>query len=105
MVDNWLGPAMGTGLFTGVHVDVEPYTTSAWQTDRAGVVGRYLGALGALDSIVSAAAPAAAKQTFYGQSRTELEQQLAQIGPAFAGQPGYAGIAIHDSVGYAALAP
>lgn len=180
VVDNWLRPAMGTGLFTGVHVDVEPYTTSAWQTDRAAVVGRYLGAL---DSIVSAAAPAAveadipfwfhevpagastldrevirrvagvsvmayrdtasgedgsialatpavsaatelgrgarigqetndlgddpvaAKQTFYGQSRTELEQQIAQIGSAFAGQPGYAGIAIHDSVGYAALAP
>ena len=180
VVDNWLRPAMGTGLFTGVHVDIEPYTTSAWQTDQAGVVQRYLSTL---DTLVSAAAPAAVeadvpfwlhevpagastldreilrrvagvsvmayrdtaagddgsialatpsitaatelgrharvgqgtndlgddpvaqKQTFYGQTRTELEQQVAQIGAAFAGQPGYTGIAIHDSVGYAALAP
>ena len=179
VVSSWLRPAMGTGLFAGVHVDVEPWTTSAWQTDRPGVVKRYLGTL---ETIVAAAAPApveadvpfwfhevpasgstldretlfrvagvsvmayrdtaagedgtialstpavtaatelgkgarvgqetndlgdhpaAAKQTFHGQSRTELERQLAQVGAAFAGRSGYAGIAIHDSAGYAALA-
>lgn len=180
VVKNWLRPAMGTGLFTGVHVDIEPYTTTAWQTDRDAVVRRYLSTL---DTLVKAAAPAAleadipfwlhevpaggstldreilarvagvsvmayrdtaagedgsialaspavtaatelgkgarvgqetndlgddpvaAKQTFWGQTRTELEQQVAQIGSAFAGRPGYAGIAVHDSAGYAALAP
>jgi hypothetical protein len=180
VVDNWLKPAMGTGLFTGVHVDIEPYTTSAWQTDRAGVVQRYLGTL---DTLVAAAGPAAVeadipfwlhevpagsstldreilrrvagvsvmayrdtaagddgtialatpsvtaatdlgkharvgqetndlgddpvarKQTFHGQTRTELEDQVAQVGAAFVGQPGYAGVVLHDAVGYAALAP
>jgi hypothetical protein len=171
---------MGTGLFTGVHVDIEPWTTGAWQADRAGVVSRYLTTL---DALVSAAAPApveadlpfwfhevpvgcstldreairrvagvsvmayrdtaagedgtialatpavtaatelgryarvgqetndlgdgpfAQKQTFHGQTRSGLEEQVAQVGSAFAGEAGFAGIAIHDSVGYAALAP
>jgi hypothetical protein len=180
VVKNWLKPAMGTGLFTAVHVDVEPWTTSAWQTDRDTVVRRYLSTL---DALVKAAAPTdveadipfwfhevpvggttldretlrrvagvsvmayrdtaagedgtiplttpavtaatelgkharvgqetndlgddpvAEKQTFFGQTRTELEAQLTEIGSAFEEQTGYAGIAIHDSVGYAALAP
>jgi hypothetical protein len=180
VVKNWLKPAMGTGLFTGIHVDIEPWTTSAWQTNRDAVVGRYLSTV---DALVKAAAPAAVeadipfwfhevpsggttldreaicrvagvsvmayrdtaagedgtialatpavtaatdlgryarvgqetndlggapvaeKQTFFGQSRPELEVQLDEIGAAFSGRAGYAGIAIHDSVGYAALAP
>lgn len=180
VVRNWLKPAMGTGLFTGVHVDIEPWTTTAWQSDRDAVVGRYLSTL---DTLVKAAAPAAVeadipfwfhevpvggttldretirrvagvsvmayrdtaagedgtialatpavtaatdlgrparigqetndlgdgpvaeKQTFFGQTRTELEDRLTEIGTAFSGRAGFAGIAIHDSVGYAALAP
>jgi hypothetical protein len=180
VVRYWLKPAMGTGLFTGVHVDVEPWTTSAWQTDRAGVAQRYLSTL---ETIVAAAAPApveadvpfwfhevpaagstldravlsrvagvsvmayrdtaagddgtitlatpaltaaselgryarvgqetndlgdgpvAEKQTFHGQTRGELEEQVAQVEAALSGLGAWAGIAIHDSVGYAALAP
>lgn len=42
VVTNWLKPARSTGLFTGIHVDVEPYTTSAWTTSQSTVVARYL---------------------------------------------------------------
>ena len=44
-VDHWLRPAVATGLFAGIHVDIEPYTTTAWSTDQAGVVSRYLATL------------------------------------------------------------
>ena len=44
-VDHWLRPAVATGLFAGIHVDIEPYTTAAWSTDQAGVVSRYLATL------------------------------------------------------------
>jgi len=47
-VDHWLRPAIATGLFAGIHVDIEPYTTSAWSTDQAGVVSRYLATLSRL---------------------------------------------------------
>jgi len=59
VVNNWLSPALATGLFTGVHVDIEPYSgdpAAAWNTDRAGVVSRYLATL---DAMVSAAGPSA----------------------------------------------
>lgn len=42
VITYWLKPAKSSGLFTGIHVDVEPYSTSAWSTDRPSVVGRYL---------------------------------------------------------------
>ena len=180
VVNKWLKPAMGTGLFTGIHVDIEPYTTSAWQTDQAGVVTRYLSTLTTLvkaagaapleadipfwfhevpagattldraiisrtagvsvmayrntaageDGTIALATPALAaatdlgkparvgqetrylgdspvetKQTFFGQTRSAMEVQLSEIGLAFSGLSGYGGIAIHDSVGYAGLAP
>lgn len=180
VVRNWLKPAMGTGLFTGIHVDIEPWTTSAWQSDRDTVVRRYLTTLDTLvkaagaagveadipfwfdevpaggstldrevirraagvsvmayrdtadgeDGTVALATPAvtaatelgrharvgqetndlgegpvADKQTFFGQTRTDLEVQLAEVASAFSDRAGYAGIAIHDAVGYAALAP
>lgn len=180
-VDNWLRPAIGTGLFTGVHVDIEPYTTSAWQTDQAGTVSRYLNTLTALvkaagrsvpveadipfwfngipagtstldrevikrtaataimayrntaagsDGSIALAGPEVSaanqlgkpvhvgqetsylgsdptevKQTFYGQTRTQMETQLAQLEAAFQGTSRFAGIAIHDYTGYAAMAP
>ena len=40
VVTNWLQPALATGLFTGVHVDIEPYTTAAWRRKRATVVAK-----------------------------------------------------------------
>ncbi len=180
VADRWLRPALGTGLFTGVHVDIEPYTTPAWNTDRAGVVKRYLKTLDVLreaagaapieadipfwlheipaagstldreimrrtdgvtvmayrraasgpDGTIALATPAVqagsasgtpvrigqetndlgpepvnAKQTHFGHTLTELEAELALVSAAFGGQSRFAGLAIHDAAGYAAMAP
>ena len=179
VVDNWLLPAMSTDLFNGIHVDIEPYSTPAWTSDQAGVVGRYLATLDALraaagrylieadvpfwlhtvtvgpgstldreilmrtagitimayrntaagtDGTNDLAGPQASvaqsmgkrvgigqettylgstpdktKQTFYGQTKTQMAAQLVQVDAAFSGNRYYAGIAVHDDVGYAAL--
>ena len=42
VVTYWLKPARNSGLFTGIHVDVEPYSTPAWTTDQPTVVSKYL---------------------------------------------------------------
>ena len=42
VVTYWLKPAKSSGLFTGIHVDVEPYSTPAWTTDQPTVVSKYL---------------------------------------------------------------
>lgn len=41
-VDHWVRPTIATGLFTGLHVDVEPWTTSAWTTRQSTTVSKYL---------------------------------------------------------------
>ncbi|WP_270887461.1 hypothetical protein [Pedococcus sp. 5OH_020] len=180
VVDSWLRPALATGLFTGVHADIEPYTGTAWQTKQATVVKKYLATLDTLrtsagsapleadipfwfdgvaangstldrevlrrtagvtvmayrnlaagpdGSVALSAAevqagtqlgrpvrvgqettflgdgPADTKQTFFGQTGTQFEAQLSAIAGAFGESPGFAGIAIHDASGYAALAP
>ena len=46
----WQRGALATGLFDGVHVDVEPWLHPAWDTDRAGVVTRYLDLLAGLNA-------------------------------------------------------
>jgi hypothetical protein len=51
VVNSWLRPALATGLFTGVHVDIEPYTTPAWNSRRATVVKRYLATLDTLGKV------------------------------------------------------
>ncbi|QGN58200.1 hypothetical protein [Nostocoides sp. HKS02] len=179
-VDSWLRPAIATGLFAGVHVDIEPYTTSAWTTSQAKVVKKWLATLdtlrtaagatpmqadipfwldqvsvngstldseiirrtsgvtvmayrntaGGADGSIALSAhavhagellgrpvrigaetdylgtdPAAAKQTFYGSTRTAMEAQLSALAGAYAGSTAYAGLAIHDAAGYAAMAP
>ena len=183
VVDNWLIPVLSTRLFTGVHVDIEPYSgdpASPWNTDRAGVVSRYLATLDAMvsaagpgtpieadipfwfntigagpgstldreiiartagvtimayrnhatgiDGVLDVAAPALAaaaalgkparigqetnylgpsavdrKQTYYGFTRTQMEVQLAQVESGAAAYATYAGLAIHDYTGYAAM--
>ncbi len=185
VVTYWLKPARSAGLFTGIHIDVEPYTSSAWTTDRATVVRRYLALLDTLqasagtyaveadipfwfdtvpavastgatssldreiikrtagvtvmsyrttatgpDGTLDVAAPALAagaslgkpvrlgqetnylggnaaekKQTFHGWTRTAMETQLAQVGEGAPRYATYAGLAIHDASGYAAMAP
>jgi hypothetical protein len=42
VVTYWLKPAKNAGLFTGIHIDVEPYSTPAWTSDRPTVVSKYL---------------------------------------------------------------
>ncbi|RZS89863.1 hypothetical protein EV189_1639 [Motilibacter rhizosphaerae] len=44
----WMTAATATGLFDGVHVDVEPYLLPGWDSDRAGTVAAYLALLGSL---------------------------------------------------------
>jgi|GEM_PF-2516644 len=185
VVTYWLKPAKSSGLFTGIHVDVEPYSTSAWGTDQATVVSTYLALLdklkanagtypieadipfwfntvhavastgaastldreimkrtagvtvmsyrntaagtdGTLDVATPALAAGAAlgkpvrlgqetnylgetavdtKQTFYGWTRTAMEAQLAQVNAGASASATYAGLAIHDATGYAAMAP
>jgi hypothetical protein len=44
-IDHWVTPTRATGLFTGLHVDVEPWTTPAWTTRRSTTVRTYLALL------------------------------------------------------------
>ena len=185
VVTYWLKPAKNTGLFTGIHVDVEPYSTSAWTTDQPTVVAKYLTLLdklkanagtypleadipfwfgqipataaggtastldreiikrtagvtvmsyrntatgpdGTLDVAAAALAAGASlgkpvrlgqetnylgstavdtKQTFFGWTRSAMEVQLAQVVAGASTTPTFAGLAIHDAAGYAAMAP
>jgi hypothetical protein len=41
----WQRAALATGLFEGAHVDVEPYSLAAWNSDQAGTVASYLALL------------------------------------------------------------
>ena len=175
---NWLEPALATGLFTGVHVDIEPYTTPAWTKNRKAVVKKYLATLDTLrtaaagtpieadipfwfdevaangstldreimrrtdavavmayrnradgpDGTIALASaevaagqqlgrpvrigqetnflgtgPTEVKQTFHGLTLAQMDAQLALVRDAFAGSSAFAGLAIHDSLGYAAL--
>jgi hypothetical protein len=174
----WLQPALATGLFAGVHVDVEPYSTTAWRTSRDRVVKRYLSMYDALrtsagatpveadipfwfdevpsgrttldrevlrrvdgvtvmayrnratgddgtialsaNEVAAGAAlgkpvrigqetndlgsdPTETKQTFHGWSSEAMEAQLGLVTAAYAGSRGFAGLAIHDSVGWSAI--
>ena len=47
--------------------------------------------------------PVARKQTFYGHTIVQMDRELAAVSAAFAPQPVFAGIAIHDHTGYAAM--
>lgn len=44
----WQRNVLGTGLFDGVHLDVEPWQHPAWESDRDAVVAGYLDLLGDL---------------------------------------------------------
>lgn len=178
VVRTWLRPALATGLFTGVHIDMEPYNTPAWTTNRRAVVKRYLATLDAfraaagstpieadipfwfdeipanrstfdrevmkrtdavtvmayrrkadgVDGSIALSAnevragaelgrpvrigqetnhlgddPISVKQTFHGQTRSQMEGQLGLILGAYGSSPSFAGLAIHDAVGYAAI--
>src|SRR6476620_2241352 len=55
VVTSWLKPALATGLFTGVHVDIEPYTTAAWTKNRKAVITKYLATLDKLHTAAGGA--------------------------------------------------
>lgn len=44
----WQQAALATDLFAGIHLDVEPYSLPAWQTDQAGTASSFLQLLSAL---------------------------------------------------------
>ena len=46
----WETEALSTGLFTGAHVDLEPWMHSQWNTDQGGVLRRYLSTLSQLQN-------------------------------------------------------
>jgi hypothetical protein len=174
----WQDAALSTGLFAGVHVDVEPWQRADCSTDQARVLAGYLDTYDRLqaattlpleadvpfwlwtlatadgtpvdaavlarvdqvtvmsyrdtvtgpDSITDVAArtlaagvtagrpvrlavetndlgsdPVAAKQTFYGATEAAVNTALDQVDAAEAGVSSYAGMAVHDYAGYAAL--
>jgi hypothetical protein len=178
VVASWLRPAMATGLFAGIHVDLEPYATAEWTTSQAKVVKKWLAtldtlrsaagatpmeadipfwldqvsvngstldsevirrtsgvtvmayrnAVGGADGSIALSAhavhagellgrpvrigvetdylgtdPSETKQTFSGFTRTAMEVQLSALANAYAGSTAYAGLAIHDAAGYAAM--
>jgi len=185
VVTYWLKPAKSSGLFTGIHIDVEPYSLPAWTTKQSTVVASYLtlldklganagsypieadipfwfdtvaarsstGAASTLDreimkrtagvtvmayrntatgpdgtlDIASTALAAGVslgkpvrlgqettylgdtaaerKQTFFGWTRSDMETQLALVDSGAAAYATYAGLAIHDASGYAAMTP
>lgn len=175
----WEKDALATGLFTGAHVDLEPWQHPQWNTDQAGVLRRYLSTLSQLqdattlplevdvsfwmwtlttdtgtlvdsavisladritimsyrntatgaDSITDVGATTlaranaagrpvrlavetnylgsdatAAKQTFYGETSTQLDTAMAAVDSYEAGVATYAGIAVEDYDGWAAMA-
>jgi hypothetical protein len=42
---SWAREAAGTGLFDGLHLDVEPWVRADWDSNQAGVVAAYLAVL------------------------------------------------------------
>jgi len=38
----WANEALATGLFQGIHVELEPWALSSWGTDQAGTIDQYL---------------------------------------------------------------
>lgn len=173
----WQQRAVATGLFDGVHLDIEPWLHADWDLDRPALVTRYLHLLdrmaasgvpveldisfwlheiaapggGRLDEAVlarvdavtvmsyrdtatgpdsitglgAAALGAAAragkparlavetnylgstavdqKQTFHGERRARMTTVMSEVDAALAGSTAYAGIAVHDRRGWAAM--
>jgi hypothetical protein len=43
---DWVDAALKTGLFDGIHLDIEPHSTEAWKTQRLKLAAGYLDLLG-----------------------------------------------------------
>ena len=57
-----------------------------------------------LDGVLSVD-PVAAKQSFAGRTRTEMDRVLAEVDAAEAASASYRGMAVHDRAGWTALVP
>jgi len=173
----WQRQALATGLFDGVHLDVEPWLHPAWGSDPASLLASWVALLqrsaaaadlpveadipfwlhehtvvdrpadeavmAAVDAVtvmsyrdtatgpdsitgISATAlatagrlgrpvrlavetrflgadPVSAKQTFFGATQRQLDRAMGAVDAAVAGQPSYAGIAVHDHTGWSAM--
>jgi hypothetical protein len=65
---DWAKAVAATGLFTGLHIDVEPYLTAGWTSDQQGTATAYLGLLD--DLRAGSKLPIEADVPFwYGQDR------------------------------------
>lgn len=48
---NWANEVLATGLFRGIHVELEPWALSSWGTDQAGTIDQYLTELADIHSV------------------------------------------------------
>ncbi|GAT67178.1 amidase [Planomonospora sphaerica] len=79
----WQRAVLGTGLFAGSHVDVEPYALPAWQSDQAALAQSFVQMLQTLQA--DSARPLEADVPFWygeiptGTGTTLADQVLAQV--------------------------
>ena len=76
---------------------------SAATLTTAGAMGKY--ARVGQETTYLGENPSLTKQTFHGQSLTQMYAQFSLIDQALAGTAGYRGIAVHDHAGWNALTP
>ncbi len=48
---DWATEALATGLFEGIHVELEPWALSSWGTDRYGTIDQYLAELAGIHAV------------------------------------------------------
>ena len=48
---DWATEALATGLFEGIHVELEPWALSSWGTDRYGTIDQYLAELTGIHAV------------------------------------------------------
>ncbi|HEY6622694.1 MAG TPA: hypothetical protein VIX85_02590 [Acidimicrobiales bacterium] len=50
---DWANEALATGLFRGIHVELEPWALSSWGTDRSGTIDQYLSELAGIHAVAA----------------------------------------------------
>ena len=49
----WANEALATGLFRGIHVELEPWALSSWGTDQSGTIDQYLVELAGIHAVAA----------------------------------------------------